>query len=537
MATRSASGRVGAKTACWSWSRIPAPAFPTRRLTKIFKRFYSSRPEHGFRQQFRPRPGHLQADRRGAWRRDLGREHPPDRGRRDFGTAGRALRRGPADLTRWTGVPKLILHATAVCRQGRGLPDPRSVGQRQIGALALQLMARWAPASSPMTGVIVPSDGRGSADTRPRQIRGLIEARGLGLLRAEAAAASSLAWSSIWTQSETERLPHFDEIHAAGAGCALASQFRDRPFSCILMQYCVRAGQADGAWKMDCGPDRSTQRVVLVTGPSGAGPLDCDQRAGGSGLRGDRQHPAEPDSRAFSKARPLPRARSRWARRAQPRLHARRIAGSDAALGRRPELAADLLYLDWQPGHARAALFRDPTPASARPGRARPREGIAREIALLEDVRTQGRHPDRHVRPHARTTCAPRCRAGSPGRNRAGHGAVACIPFPTSAACRKGSTWSSTAGSCTIRTGSRACVTLTGLDPAVTDYIAEDPRTRPSVGRSTVLGLLRFQLPAASTRARRISRIGFGCTGGQHRSVAVPKTWPHALRGGLAGVN
>jgi signal transduction histidine kinase len=51
------------------------------------------------RQPFRPRPRDLQADRGGPWRRDLGREHPPDRCRRHVRAAGRALRRRPADLS------------------------------------------------------------------------------------------------------------------------------------------------------------------------------------------------------------------------------------------------------------------------------------------------------------------------------------------------------------------------------------------------------------------------------------------------------
>jgi hypothetical protein len=52
------------------------PGIPEEALTKIFNRFYSERPAEAVRQQLRPRPRDLQADRRGAWRRDLGREHP-----------------------------------------------------------------------------------------------------------------------------------------------------------------------------------------------------------------------------------------------------------------------------------------------------------------------------------------------------------------------------------------------------------------------------------------------------------------------------
>ena len=74
------------------------PGIPEQALTKVFKRFYSERPSGAFRQPFGSWPGDLEADRRGAWRRDLGREHPPHRRRRDIRALGRALRGRPAGL-------------------------------------------------------------------------------------------------------------------------------------------------------------------------------------------------------------------------------------------------------------------------------------------------------------------------------------------------------------------------------------------------------------------------------------------------------
>ena len=55
------------------------PGIPEQALTKVFKRFYSERPQAEFGNHSGLGPGDLEADRRGAWRRDLGREHPPDR--------------------------------------------------------------------------------------------------------------------------------------------------------------------------------------------------------------------------------------------------------------------------------------------------------------------------------------------------------------------------------------------------------------------------------------------------------------------------
>ncbi len=60
---------------------------------------------------------------------------------------------------------------------------------------------------------------------------------------------------------------------------------------------------------------------------------------------------------------------------------------------------------------------------------------------------------------------------------------------------------------------------LTGLDPAVAAHIAADPLHDPFLARVT--DLVRFLLPAFKTEGKSHLAIGFGCTGGQHRSVAM----------------
>lgn len=58
-----------------------------------------------------------------------------------------------------------------------------------------------------------------------------------------------------------------------------------------------------------------------------------------------------------------------------------------------------------------------------------------------------------------------------------------------------------------------------GRDPEVAEYVAGDKRHAEFFDR--VLGLVRMLLPAHIEEGKAHLVIGFGCTGGQHRSVAV----------------
>ena len=60
---------------------------------------------------------------------------------------------------------------------------------------------------------------------------------------------------------------------------------------------------------------------------------------------------------------------------------------------------------------------------------------------------------------------------------------------------------------------------LDGRAPEVARYLEEDPHYRPFLDR--VRDLLLFVLPAHVVEGKSHLAIGFGCTGGQHRSVAV----------------
>ncbi|MEL6838422.1 MAG: RNase adapter RapZ [Pseudomonadota bacterium] len=68
---------------------------------------------------------------------------------------------------------------------------------------------------------------------------------------------------------------------------------------------------------------------------------------------------------------------------------------------------------------------------------------------------------------------------------------------------------------------------LDGRDSAVADYVAEDARFDPFFDR--VKSLIDLLLPAHKDEGKTHLSIGFGCTGGQHRSVAITERMASAL--------
>ena len=60
---------------------------------------------------------------------------------------------------------------------------------------------------------------------------------------------------------------------------------------------------------------------------------------------------------------------------------------------------------------------------------------------------------------------------------------------------------------------------LTGLDPAVAKFVMDFPQTVEFLDRTE--GLLKFLLPHYVKEGKSYLTIAFGCTGGQHRSVAL----------------
>lgn len=60
---------------------------------------------------------------------------------------------------------------------------------------------------------------------------------------------------------------------------------------------------------------------------------------------------------------------------------------------------------------------------------------------------------------------------------------------------------------------------LTGLDKSVSDYVFSDPDAETFVSKTSEL--IQFLIPRYQREGKRYLTIGIGCTGGQHRSIAI----------------
>lgn len=128
-----------------------------------------------------------------------------------------------------------ILHATCVAVDGRGLLiiGPSGSGK---SALGLRLMSLGARLVADDRTELVFRDGRLVARS-PAAIKGLIEARGVGILHAPTAGAAEVALVADLGQVEDQRLPPARRITILGCELDLVLQARNDHFPDALMLY------------------------------------------------------------------------------------------------------------------------------------------------------------------------------------------------------------------------------------------------------------------------------------------------------------
>ena len=122
-----------------------------------------------------------------------------------------------------TGEPAtLTLHATAVARDGRGVLILGASGSGKSG-LALGLIARGAQLVADDRVVLERTGGGKLVASAPPAIAGMIEARGLGLLRLPAVARAEVVLAVDLDAPPETRMPHLRDFTCLGCTLRLIS--------------------------------------------------------------------------------------------------------------------------------------------------------------------------------------------------------------------------------------------------------------------------------------------------------------------------
>ncbi|WP_235829885.1 HPr kinase/phosphorylase [Frigidibacter oleivorans] len=131
--------------------------------------------------------------------------------------------------------PALNLHATCVAEGGRGLLILGPSGAGKSG-LALTLMAAGARLVAD-DRVDLHREGDRLIASCPEPLRGRIEARGVGLLAAEAYGPAPVVLAVDLGVAETERLPPRRQLMLLGLPIALVHKVESAHFPGAILQY------------------------------------------------------------------------------------------------------------------------------------------------------------------------------------------------------------------------------------------------------------------------------------------------------------
>ncbi|WP_240705108.1 HPr kinase/phosphorylase [Pacificoceanicola onchidii] len=136
-----------------------------------------------------------------------------------------------------------ILHASAVSVDGKGLLIRGKSGSGK-SSLALELMTRGALLIADDRVIVEKGDAGAVWMRSPDAIFGMIEARGVGLLKAAAAEKGRLCAVLDLDCVETERLPEVRTTEVLGENVPLLHNSASSYFAAAILQY-LKGGRKD----------------------------------------------------------------------------------------------------------------------------------------------------------------------------------------------------------------------------------------------------------------------------------------------------
>lgn len=268
----------------------------------------------------------------------------------------------------------------------------------------------------------------------------------------------------------------------------------------------------------------NSQRIVLVTGPSGAGRSTAINALEDAGYEAIDNIPLSLIPRLIDGPGPYTRPLALGIDVRNRDFSALGLLELHATLTARPEGKTDLLFLDCRP-EVLARRYSETRRRHPLAPSESPIDGISRERELLEDLRSRADilidtteltvHDLRAEVQGWFATETDQRMAVSVHSFSYKRGLPAGLDMALDVRFLRNPHWQPE-----LRP-------RTGLDPAVVAHVVEDPRFAPFLDH--VLNLLRFVLPAHIDEGKTHFATGFGCTGGQHRSVALTERVAHDL--------
>jgi UPF0042 nucleotide-binding protein len=270
----------------------------------------------------------------------------------------------------------------------------------------------------------------------------------------------------------------------------------------------------------------SDHRLILVTGPSGAGRTTAIRALEDLGYEGIDNIPLSLVPR-LTDGPPLERPVAIGLDVRNRDFNATALTELIDGLTRDPRVSLEVLYLDCAPGvlihRFSETRRRHPLAPSETPA-----QGVEREIDILAPIRVRADHliDTTDLNQHdLKAEIASRFDIGPSGRM-----SVSVQSFSYKRGVPRGIDMVFDCRFLANPHWNAALRAKDGRDPQVEAFVAADPRFPEFLRRVTEL--LLFLLPAHLAEGKSHLAIGFGCTGGQHRSVAMAERVGNALAEG-----